>query len=145
MIGLIWTNKINLEIQRFRKYSEFRINRCVYVIDASDLIAERTDSELAVKVLGRVTRRAFHEASSVVRRLRSTARTVEEVERFDNRVDDLYASVRGKLPMGAVRSSAYLNWKYADHPFAKTRRLVAFGPNGELVGLVVLGSKLRIP
>ncbi|MHB8897658.1 MAG: hypothetical protein ACYC6Y_02805 [Thermoguttaceae bacterium] len=48
---------------------------------------------------------------------------VEVVDRFDHRADELFAHVAGRFSIIGDRSSAYLNWRFADAPAAGYRTL----------------------
>lgn len=58
------------------------------------------------------------------------------LERFDERCDRLWQKVQPSITMGECRNSAYLNWRYADHPLYQ---YLAYGweANGELAALVI--------
>ncbi|MFO1053073.1 MAG: GNAT family N-acetyltransferase [Planctomycetota bacterium] len=49
-------------------------------------------------------------------RHRCSELVVEEVRRFDARVDVLWSAVRSSYDVAAIRDATYLNWRYADAP-----------------------------
>lgn len=57
-------------------------------------------------------------------------------DRFGPEYDDLWASMSDKVGIGVVRDSAYLNWRYVDHPVYRYERLCS-RPQGKLQGLAV--------
>lgn len=62
---------------------------------------------------------------------------VHEVPAFDERVDVLWAKARSQFLYGVVRSSAFLNWRYAD-PRAGNYIVLAAEEDGEWTGYAVL-------
>jgi len=56
--------------------------------------------------------------------------------RFGPDYDDLWASIADRVRIGLVRDSAYLNWRYVDHPVYQYERL-SLRSGHELQGLVV--------
>jgi hypothetical protein len=68
------------------------------------------------------------------------SRSALQVEdRFGPDYDDLWASMTDKVGIGVVRDSAYLNWRYVDHPVYQYERLCS-RLGGKLQGLVI-GSR----
>jgi hypothetical protein len=62
---------------------------------------------------------------------------IRPVTSFDERVDALWSSARSQFPFAVVRSSAYLNWRYADRRAGDYRLLVA-EEGGRWLGYAVL-------
>lgn len=60
------------------------------------------------------------------------------VDRFDSRVNELFASVSHKFGVCGKRDSEYLNWRFAEHPF-KQYTLVECSSRDDLFGYAVLG------
>jgi len=67
----------------------------------------------------------------------TTVATVQEIERFDERFDDLWSQARDHCDMCVERTSSYLNWKFCDQPHAAYRGFAAM-VNETVVGYVVL-------
>jgi GNAT superfamily N-acetyltransferase len=63
---------------------------------------------------------------------------IEEIERFDAEVDDLFARGAPDLGIIAERTTQTLNWKYVDIPHRTFRLLAARSRDGRLVGYLVL-------
>ncbi len=59
------------------------------------------------------------------------------VDRFDSRVDALFAKVAPALPIAFVRDANYLNWRYVDTPTQK-HRILAAERGEDLVGYAVI-------
>ncbi len=62
---------------------------------------------------------------------------IEEAERFDERFDELWQRGKSQYEIIVARTSAYLNWRYADHPTVRYTTYAAL-KDGELKGYVVL-------
>lgn len=72
------------------------------------------------------------------RTMRNRAReSLRVVERFDNRIDELFESVAPAFGICGKRDSAYLNWRFANHPFNKYMLLECVSRN-RLTGYAVL-------
>jgi GNAT superfamily N-acetyltransferase len=55
---------------------------------------------------------------------------VEEVQRFDGSFDDLSGRCLGSASFWCPRTSAFLNWRYVEHPTRTYVALAVFGPTG---------------
>jgi len=62
---------------------------------------------------------------------------IRPVEVFDERVDDLWSRARSHFLFGVVRSSTYLNWRYAD-PRAGDYQILAAQEGKQWLGYLVL-------
>ena len=63
--------------------------------------------------------------------------SIQIVEHFENSVDTLFDSVACELGVCCSRDAAYLNWRFADHPF-KNYTLAEFRNDDALAGYAVL-------
>jgi len=64
---------------------------------------------------------------------------IDNVERIDKSLDELWNLCRSELALATKRDSRYLNWRYADRPDIKYRFLVARSrSSGRPLGLAVL-------
>ncbi len=59
-------------------------------------------------------------------------------ERFDDRADRLHAKIAKDRRMLITRDQHYLNWRYIDYPFAKSRIAFALGRTINLAGFSVV-------
>jgi hypothetical protein len=68
--------------------------------------------------------------------------TIERLERFDNRFDDLWRRSKSQYEIMVARTSDYLNWRFVNHP---TLRYTIYGAfkGGVLKGYIVLGSRQK--
>ncbi len=64
---------------------------------------------------------------------------VNTVDAFDDRVDTLWSQAKSQFLFGVVRSSSYLNWRYAD-PRAGGYVTLAAEEDGRWLGYIVLRS-----
>ena len=62
--------------------------------------------------------------------------TVEVLSGFDERFDRLWQRMAGDYPVIMVRDAAYLNWRYAEYPFAGIES-IALSKGDEVLGLAV--------
>lgn len=51
---------------------------------------------------------------------------IEQVEKFDQLVDELWESVSSGYPVSVRRDSEFLNWKYVQQPFMDYQKFMAF-------------------
>lgn len=109
----------------------------IAVLDAKRLLRNRLGPlapvfapfvSLGLALAGRARKRAAR-----------SERVVRAVERFDSRVDDLFAAVAPSLPIALVRDARYLDWRYVDTPTRKHHILIA-ERGTELDGYVVYES-----
>jgi hypothetical protein len=61
---------------------------------------------------------------------------IEKKKRFDKEIDVFIKKILFKYPITILRNSAYLNWRYVDHPYLKYKILLARGGNS-IVGYIV--------
>lgn len=62
---------------------------------------------------------------------------LQVVGTFDSKVDELFDSVAHRFGICCVRDSAYLNWRFSNHPFIKST-IVKWQDNGTLLAYAVL-------
>lgn len=91
-------------------------------------------------VLGASIDRVIRAADGVAGKAISawTGTHFEEVSRFDDRVDALWASVSPDYEVVARRDQRTLNWRYADHPEPGRYRMVSALKGDQLVGYAVV-------
>ncbi|MFH1998978.1 MAG: GNAT family N-acetyltransferase [Planctomycetota bacterium] len=61
---------------------------------------------------------------------------VQEVKRFDDRVDALWERLKPGIGYSLVRNARFYNWRYCDHPRVDYHCLIALR-DGEMAGLLV--------
>jgi hypothetical protein len=71
---------------------------------------------------------------------RAEGSAVEELRRFDDRVDRLWNRLRGGYEFATWRDPQYLRWRYERHPAIRYRYLGIVDGAGELEGLLVVCS-----
>ncbi len=62
--------------------------------------------------------------------------SLREIERFASATDSVWETLASGYGITRVRDAAYLNWKYADHPFLDYRNLLVLR-NGEPAGFLI--------
>ncbi len=60
----------------------------------------------------------------------------ENISGFDSNFDDFWDSIKGKYAITVARTSSYLNWRYANHPYLDYTVLVA-KKDRQIVGFVI--------
>lgn len=75
---------------------------------------------------------------AAVRTPLNTPGQLEHIQQFDARFDDLWQ--RAGIHTGGVRSAAYLNWRYGQHPLYRYRTL-AWVEQGKLLGYITLTER----
>jgi hypothetical protein len=61
----------------------------------------------------------------------------EEIEKFDERANQLWKDAKDTVKIGIVRNKEYLNWRYVDNPSVKYHKAL-LSCEGKVVGMVVL-------
>jgi GNAT superfamily N-acetyltransferase len=133
----VWTSPLNLQMQRRRKYHEIPGYRWVKLLDVEKKIQPLVKSPGLAGALSTITNRLSSVADEVVVRAMRPDVEVEPITRFDAETDALCDRVLPKLETAVVRSSTYLNWKYADRT---DHRMTVFAARrkGELAGIIVV-------
>lgn len=72
---------------------------------------------------------------------RSKGHAVRYVESFDERVDALFDSVRGRFPFIAFRTKEVLNWKYSHSSSPEYSKLISC-QGGDLTGYMVYRTRI---
>ncbi len=135
--AMIWTNQINISLQKARKYRQMWTDQRVMVLGLKKKIEGRMAAR-AAKPVARAARALIGAATwANSLRLRTSA-TVERIERFDTRFDTLAERVAPHIGISPYKSSAYLNWKYSDRPQLASVILQLLDESGRLAGFCVL-------
>lgn len=135
--AMIWTNEINISLQKARKYRQMWTDRRVLVMGLSEKVETRLSGPTASAaiVAARAALGVGHWANS--RRLHRKGR-VEAIERFDARFDGLAEQTAQTLGVAPHKCSAYLNWKYVDRPHLDAVACQLLDEGGGLAGFCVL-------
>jgi GNAT superfamily N-acetyltransferase len=161
---LVWTNEVNLGLQRARKYDELWAERFVKLLRADGYIDKLTGDRLTGRTeaadrkaggrfgLGLVARATKPVAAgflSVADRAMDTAlgrRRMQRVDHFDERFDVLAERLLPRLGIAPIKSRDYLAWKYYDRPHIDSAAYVALDSAGELLGFTIVtapGARFR--
>lgn len=134
---MIWTSPLNLQLQRRRKYHEIPGYRWVKLLDVDDKIQRLVASPWLAGAASAIANRLTGVADEVIAKMIRSDVEIDRIDRFDAEVDALSGRVMPKLETAVIRSSAYLNWKYADRP---DHRMTVFAArrSGELTGVIVV-------
>jgi GNAT superfamily N-acetyltransferase len=145
---LVWTNEVNLGLQRARKYEELWVERYVKLLRADGYIDRLTAEAGAAGRFGldfvaRATRPLAAGLLGVADRAMGTAlgrRRMQRVDHFDERFDALAERLLPRLGIAPIKTRAYLTWKYYDRPQLHTAAYVALDSAGELLGFTIVTS-----
>ena len=119
-IAMIWTNEINIALQTARKYDRMWTDRLIAALPK--LLARRILSGVDA------TKRAFTKR----------AVSIEMIDRFDERFDNLAESVKQTNVTVPWKDSTYLNWKYCDRGDLRPVIQTAVDTSGQLRGFSVI-------
>ncbi len=147
LLGGLWINDVNLNILKKREYRELTVSKYVRILDSRKLLDPRGGRKPAVF---RQFIRLFHPLLNLIIRAGDAMLMytpfnkieVKEIDRFDGKLDEWMRKVLPSLGITVHRTSAYLNWKYADRPFNRNKIFIA-ERDGELAGYIVLGPLPR--
>jgi GNAT superfamily N-acetyltransferase len=151
---LVWTNEVNLGLQRARKYDELWVERYVKLLRADGHIdrltgkagkADASEPEargrFGLGLVRRATKPVAAGLLSVADRAMNTAlgrRRMQRVDHFDERFDVLAERLLARLGIAPIKTRAYLAWKYYDRPHIQTAAYVALDTAGELLGFTIV-------
>ncbi len=135
--AMIWTNEINIALQKARKYKQMWIDRRVMVLGVRQKIESSLPGPLqqpASFALRRIIG-ATNWANDL--RLDMGAR-VESFERFDESFDELAIRTAHSIGIAPYKDHKYLNWKYVDRPGLGASRFRVFDQSNQLAGYCVI-------
>jgi GNAT superfamily N-acetyltransferase len=136
--SLFGMTRLNLDIQRRRRYHEFSFDAFVKILRPSEALSYVLGNRALVRVLAPIASAALRVADLFQPASRSRGVEIEQVRSFDSRFDQLFKRVSPKLGICMVKSADYLNWKYGEGPFREDSVLAAW-KDGELRGFVAVG------
>ena len=135
--AMIWTNEINISLQKARKYTQMWTDHRVMLLGLSEKV-----EHLAPPFLARPATRAMRAMISAANwtnglRLQSRAK-VEAIESFDARFDILSEQTAPDLGVAPRKDHKYLNWKYTHRPRLNSSTYQLLDEGGQLAGFCVL-------
>ncbi len=108
------------------------------VLNPRAMVEKRTGSSLLAVVSELPLRLLLRLWAGRTRRAKGTEDiTIETVDRFDARFDELWSTIKGSLPLGLWQDAEYLNWRYCACPVAQYTVLAARNEKS-LLGFIVL-------
>lgn len=135
--AMIWTNEINIALQKARKYRQAWTDKRVLVLGLQEKIAKRVPKP-AAKPAVRAARAFLKTGSWAVGLRHKSPGHVEKIEGFDHRFDELADRAAAKIGISPYKSSEYLNWKYADRPHLDCTTFQLLDESHRLAGFCVL-------
>lgn len=136
------TTKLNLQLQRQRKYFEMRADVYVKMLRPMALIKILKKRPL-VLALSPFVKIALFLANAIALPLNRKRLPVIEVTGFDERFDRLSEALIGKIHISTYKTADYLNWKYVDRPYSQNK-IFATERDGEVSGFIVLAPVLDV-
>lgn len=135
----VWTNAANLRV--YTKSGWTRVGGCRPRMRYYDLIRKHTNrSSIWGKLyLSPVSwlLKLFYNTIDLFMNCLMHNLNVEEIQRFDQRIDDLFLSAKKSFKFIGYRDSKTLNWKYCEHPFHRYQKLIV-SEDGEIRGYIIL-------
>jgi hypothetical protein len=135
--AMVWTNEINIALQKARKYKQMWTDRRVMVLGVSQKVNRsvpgllRTPTSTALRGLITTT----NWANGLRLNVKAKA---EQFDRFDERFDDLAERTAASIGIAPYKSHEYLNWKYVNRPGLGASRFQVFDESGRLAGYCVV-------
>lgn len=136
------TTKLNLQLQRQRKYYEMHADVYVKMLRPMALIKILKKRPL-VLALSPFIKIGLLVADALILPLNRKRLPVADVARFDERFDRLSDALIGKTGISTYKTADYLNWKYVDRPYSRNK-IFATERDGELTGFIVLAPVLDV-
>jgi GNAT superfamily N-acetyltransferase len=142
--ALIWTNEINIRLQKTRKYHQMWAYRHVKLLRADGHIDRRVPAGTPAGALATAGKSLAAAALALVDGALAVALDVRQrivpVERFDDRFDRFAQRMLGRLSISPCKHQRYLNWKYTDRPDLDTVQYAAVDGTGEITGFMVISE-----
>jgi GNAT superfamily N-acetyltransferase len=136
--ALIWTNDINIRLQKARKYHPMWAHRHVKLLRADGHIDRHVPAGAAAAAGKPLAAAALALVDSVLAVALDVRQRIVPVERFDERFDRFAARMLGRLSISPYKDQRYLNWKYIDRPGLDAVHYAAVDGTGEITGFVVI-------
>lgn len=138
--AMIWTNEINISLQKARKYHQMWTDHRVLTLGLSQKIDAKVLAPAAglTKFAARRILRAGNALNEVRLQTGALRRRVERIERFDQRFDELDQRCAATLGIAPRKDHTYLNWKYVDRPLLDEVIYQLLDESGRLAGYCVL-------
>jgi hypothetical protein len=134
------TYKIATRLLGFRGVSP--IYRMVKILNIAPYLEARAKSAALVKLGAPIGNTGLKLLDLFKYGVGDSSIQVERVERFDERFDRLWQQCKSQFEIMVARTSAYLNWRYCDHP-SLTYSVYAALQNGSLKGYIVLQTRRK--
>ena len=135
--AMIWTNEINISLQKARKYKQMWTDKRVMILGLKQKIEKRVSGSVAVPAVKAA--RAFIGAGIWANSLRlRTKAQIERIEQFDSRFDFMSDRAAASIGICPYKSGEYLNWKYANRPHLDYAAFQLLDEAGQLGGFCVV-------
>ncbi len=135
--AMIWTNEINISLQKSRKYTQMWTDHRVMLLGLSEKIDSKVPKLIAPPAKSAV--RSLLAASDWANGLRlKCAPNVERIETFDSRFDNFADAIAPDLGVAPRKDQKYLSWKYADRPRLDACIFQLLDSLGQLAGFCVV-------
>ena len=120
------------------RYKPGNVVRLLMVLNPRAMVEKRTGSSLLAALCDPPTRLLLHLWAGRKRKSRGAEDiTIETVDSFDSRFDELWSSIKDDLPLGLWQDAEYLNWRYRACPAAE-HTVLAARKEESLLGFIVL-------
>lgn len=135
--AMIWTNQINISLQKARKYKQMWADHRVLSLGMTGRL-RRSLPAAALPPAAALARLALG-TGSWANGLRFRRRaSIQRIERFDTRFDSLVERIAPTVGISPRKDHKYLNWKYIDRPHLDAAAFQLLAASGELIGFSVL-------
>lgn len=128
------TLKISTRLLKFISVSP--IHRLVKVLDPTSFIQAKIKLPELASFAGSISKKAL-QLINIDKIKLSRGQNLVEVHEFDKRFDELIMNWKKDSRIMVYRDSAYLNWRYINHPTANYK-IYAVESSGEIIGFVVI-------
>ncbi len=135
--AMVWTNEINIALQKARKYKQMWTDRRVMVLGVRQKIEDRFPKLLRAPTSSAL--RGIIGATNWANGLRlDIGARVEMFDHFDERFDELAQRTAHTIGIAPYKDHNYLNWKYVNRPGLDASRFQVFDESGRLAGYCVV-------
>lgn len=119
----------------------FEIKCCLSVLSVSGLLASKVNfaklAAISKNTLGKFERNFYLRREKKIKKIYE----IESITSFGDEIDEFWNRISAAIPVGLIRDSQYMNWRYIDNP--DQYQSFVFRRNKECCGVLVLKYTLR--
>ena len=136
-VALIWTNEINIALQKARKYQQLWTSRYSKILSLNAKLDQLLPA-IAARIAKPIVNSLLLASDRVQKVLSSSESDIQVLDKFDARFNELAAALNASTGIAPIKDCAYLKWKYETRPDLNVTILAAFDKDAVLSGFAVV-------